>query len=220
MLQEHVCTAECGEGGAVARVPDRPRAHVQQVQEEDRQEVPGGRTVRHVHLQQVSTVLYVSQMKLSWKLLKICKEISLNGQSTYVDTASTLISPHVLPVFLLLAGPLRKCPPVPSSIIRPYHSAASHPTLLHHHTLPFCIITPYTLLHHHTLPSCIITPYTLLHHHTLPSCITTLTVLLCCREMAMVRYIGHTDFAPGIWIGLELKNPKGKSHSHLLTYIQ
>ena len=77
MLQEHVCTAECGEGGAVARVPDRPRAHVQQVQEEDRQEVPGGRTVRHVHLQQVSTVLYLSQMKLSWKLLKICKEISL-----------------------------------------------------------------------------------------------------------------------------------------------
>lgn len=30
------------------------------------------------------------------------------------------------------------------------------------------------------------------------------------REMATVRYIGHTDFAPGIWIGLELKNPKGK----------
>jgi CAP-Gly domain len=29
------------------------------------------------------------------------------------------------------------------------------------------------------------------------------------REMAVVRYIGHTDFAPGIWIGLELKNPKG-----------
>ena len=157
VLQEHVCTAECGEGGAVARVPDRARAHVQQVQEEDGQEVPGGGTVRHVHLQQVSTVLYVSQMKLSWKLPKICKEISLNGQSTYVDTVSTLISPYVLPVFLLLAGPLRKCPPVPSSIIRPYHSAASHPTLLHHHTLPFCIITPYTLLHHHTLPSCITT---------------------------------------------------------------
>jgi dynactin complex subunit len=32
---------------------------------------------------------------------------------------------------------------------------------------------------------------------------------LLCREMAVVRYIGHTDFAPGIWIGLELKNPKG-----------
>eukprot|EP00090_Calanus_glacialis_P040977 TRINITY_DN7180_c0_g1_i2.p1 TRINITY_DN7180_c0_g1~~TRINITY_DN7180_c0_g1_i2.p1 ORF type:complete len:672 (+),score=124.75 TRINITY_DN7180_c0_g1_i2:72-2087(+) len=30
------------------------------------------------------------------------------------------------------------------------------------------------------------------------------------REMAVVKYIGHTDFAPGIWVGLEIKNPKGK----------
>jgi len=30
------------------------------------------------------------------------------------------------------------------------------------------------------------------------------------REMATVKYVGHTDFAPGIWVGLELKNPKGK----------
>ena len=30
------------------------------------------------------------------------------------------------------------------------------------------------------------------------------------REMAVVKYIGHTDFAPGIWVGLELKNPKGE----------
>jgi len=30
------------------------------------------------------------------------------------------------------------------------------------------------------------------------------------KEMALVKYIGHTDFAAGIWIGLELRNPKGK----------
>jgi hypothetical protein len=36
-----------------------------------------------------------------------------------------------------------------------------------------------------------------------------INMALLCREMAVVRYIGHTDFAPGIWIGLELKNPKG-----------
>ena len=30
-----------------------------------------------------------------------------------------------------------------------------------------------------------------------------------------VKYIGHADFAAGIWIGLELRNPKGKkSHSN------
>ena len=29
------------------------------------------------------------------------------------------------------------------------------------------------------------------------------------KEMAVVKYIGHTDFAPGLWIGLELRNPKG-----------
>ena len=29
------------------------------------------------------------------------------------------------------------------------------------------------------------------------------------KEMAVVKYVGHTDFAPGIWVGLELRNPKG-----------
>ena len=29
-----------------------------------------------------------------------------------------------------------------------------------------------------------------------------------------VKYIGHADFAAGIWIGLELRNPKGK---HLMV---
>ncbi|XP_068837528.1 CAP-Gly domain-containing linker protein 4 [Capricornis sumatraensis] len=30
-------------------------------------------------------------------------------------------------------------------------------------------------------------------------------------EMATVRYVGPTDFAPGIWLGLELRSPKGKN---------
>ena len=30
------------------------------------------------------------------------------------------------------------------------------------------------------------------------------------KEMATVRSVGHTDFAPGIWIGLELKKPLGE----------
>ena len=30
------------------------------------------------------------------------------------------------------------------------------------------------------------------------------------KEMATVKYVGHADFAPGIWIGLELKRPVGK----------
>ena len=29
-----------------------------------------------------------------------------------------------------------------------------------------------------------------------------------------VKYIGHADFAAGIWIGLELRNPKGKQMAH------
>ena len=32
-----------------------------------------------------------------------------------------------------------------------------------------------------------------------------------------VKYIGHTDFAAGIWIGLELRNPKGKKTLWLLV---
>ena len=30
------------------------------------------------------------------------------------------------------------------------------------------------------------------------------------KEMATVRYVGHADFAPGLWIGLELKKPIGE----------
>lgn len=30
------------------------------------------------------------------------------------------------------------------------------------------------------------------------------------QEMAVVKYVGRTDFAGGIWLGLELRNPKGK----------
>ena len=29
------------------------------------------------------------------------------------------------------------------------------------------------------------------------------------KEMATVKYIGHTDFATGIWVGLEMKKPIG-----------
>ena len=28
--------------------------------------------------------------------------------------------------------------------------------------------------------------------------------------MAVVKYVGRADFAAGIWLGLELRNPKGK----------
>ena len=37
------------------------------------------------------------------------------------------------------------------------------------------------------------------------------------KEMATVRYIGHADFAPGIWIGLELKKQLGESLSLSLS---
>ena len=30
------------------------------------------------------------------------------------------------------------------------------------------------------------------------------------KEMATVKFVGHTDFATGIWVGLELKKPLGK----------
>ncbi|XP_051868915.1 CAP-Gly domain-containing linker protein 4-like isoform X3 [Pristis pectinata] len=30
-------------------------------------------------------------------------------------------------------------------------------------------------------------------------------------EIAIIRYIGPTDFAPGVWLGLELRSPKGKN---------
>ena len=37
-----------------------------------------------------------------------------------------------------------------------------------------------------------------------------------------MKYIGHTDFAAGIWIGLELRNPKGKTLLAVISsfYIQ
>lgn len=56
LAQEHVRTPERGEGSAAGpRVPDRAWPRLQQVQEETGQEVPGGRPVRHVHLQQVTS---------------------------------------------------------------------------------------------------------------------------------------------------------------------
>jgi len=35
------------------------------------------------------------------------------------------------------------------------------------------------------------------------------------KEMALIKYVGHTDFAPGIWVGLELRNPKGKHNGEV-----
>lgn len=31
------------------------------------------------------------------------------------------------------------------------------------------------------------------------------------NEMGTIRYIGPTDFAPGVWLGLELRSAKGKN---------
>ncbi|XP_039992669.1 CAP-Gly domain-containing linker protein 4-like isoform X3 [Xiphias gladius] len=31
------------------------------------------------------------------------------------------------------------------------------------------------------------------------------------NEMAFIRYLGTADFAPGLWLGLELRSPKGKN---------
>ncbi|XP_030574187.1 CAP-Gly domain-containing linker protein 4 isoform X2 [Archocentrus centrarchus] len=31
------------------------------------------------------------------------------------------------------------------------------------------------------------------------------------NEMAVIRYLGTADFAPGLWLGLELRSPKGKN---------
>ncbi|XP_037550675.1 CAP-Gly domain-containing linker protein 4 [Nematolebias whitei] len=31
------------------------------------------------------------------------------------------------------------------------------------------------------------------------------------NEMASIRYVGTADFAPGLWLGLELRSPKGKN---------
>ena len=35
-------------------------------------------------------------------------------------------------------------------------------------------------------------------------------IIIHSKEMAVIKYIGNTDFSPGIWIGLELRNPKGE----------
>ena len=37
-----------------------------------------------------------------------------------------------------------------------------------------------------------------------------LKLFLIFQEMAVIKYVGRTGFASGIWIGLELRNPKGK----------
>ena len=39
------------------------------------------------------------------------------------------------------------------------------------------------------------------------------------KEMATIRYVGHTDFAPGIWIGLELKRALGEALNIFLLSI-
>lgn len=31
------------------------------------------------------------------------------------------------------------------------------------------------------------------------------------NDMAIIRYLGTADFAPGLWLGLELRSPKGKN---------
>ena len=31
------------------------------------------------------------------------------------------------------------------------------------------------------------------------------------KEMGTVQYIGQTDFAPGVWLGVELKKPSKQS---------
>lgn len=31
------------------------------------------------------------------------------------------------------------------------------------------------------------------------------------NEMAVIRYLGAADFAPGLWLGLELRRPKGRN---------
>uniref|UniRef100_A0A8C2JSB0 Si:dkeyp-47f9.4 n=1 Tax=Cyprinus carpio TaxID=7962 RepID=A0A8C2JSB0_CYPCA len=36
-------------------------------------------------------------------------------------------------------------------------------------------------------------------------------LLISANEMGTLRYIGTADFAPGLWLGLELRNPKGKN---------
>ncbi|KAJ7991213.1 hypothetical protein DPEC_G00294990 [Dallia pectoralis] len=35
------------------------------------------------------------------------------------------------------------------------------------------------------------------------------------NEMALVRYVGQTDFAPGLWLGLELRTAQGKNNGQV-----
>jgi len=35
------------------------------------------------------------------------------------------------------------------------------------------------------------------------------------KEMAVIKYVGRTDFSPGIWVGLELRNPRGKHNGEV-----
>lgn len=36
-------------------------------------------------------------------------------------------------------------------------------------------------------------------------------LLISANEMGIIRYIGTADFAPGLWLGLELRSPKGRN---------
>lgn len=36
-------------------------------------------------------------------------------------------------------------------------------------------------------------------------------LLISANEMGIIRYFGTTDFAPGLWLGLELRSAKGKN---------
>ena len=38
------------------------------------------------------------------------------------------------------------------------------------------------------------------------------------KEMATVKYVGHTEFATGVWVGLEMKKKLGMS-SYLKNYF-
>ena len=36
--------------------------------------------------------------------------------------------------------------------------------------------------------------------------------------MGVVKYVGRADFAAGIWLGLELRNPRGNFYPHLSNH--
>uniref|UniRef100_A0A3Q3IAJ2 CAP-Gly domain-containing protein n=1 Tax=Monopterus albus TaxID=43700 RepID=A0A3Q3IAJ2_MONAL len=39
------------------------------------------------------------------------------------------------------------------------------------------------------------------------------------NEMAFIRYVGTADFAPGLWLGLELRSPKGKNDGSVVLHL-